>query len=178
MTLVAGVMLASFGDLTLAMGGILAMLYANVSIALSNNITQVGFARPDRLTSTNSFYRTAQLGALVAFPAALLECRANWHAPSSVTDLMHMIPLVVLNGCMFFIYNQAVYAILKCIKMATYSALNSIRRGVAIVATTLYFKSQVTVLNLVGLVGVACGFAWYFSAVQQRLEKVVNPDKV
>merc|ERR1719215_1967630 len=110
-------MLMSYAESTFLFSGLLATLSANFNFALGNNISKLSFARSDRLDALNFWYRTVQVSSLLALPAALAELRAHGLVPtpepSSSSDgmtvaggLLALVPVALLNGVSFFLYNQ------------------------------------------------------------------------
>mmetsp|Transcript_101176 Transcript_101176/g.325983 ORF Transcript_101176/g.325983 Transcript_101176/m.325983 type:complete len:248 (-) Transcript_101176:16-759(-) len=159
---VTGVMLMSYAESTFQLSGLLATLSANFNFALGNNISKVSFARIDRLDPLNFWYRTVQVSAIIALPAALAEVRANGFVPASMSFVV-LLPVALLNGCSFFLYNQATCVILDNVKMSVHAVLNSARRAVLIAATALYFGSGFSWINLLGAAVAFVGFAFYLS---------------
>ena len=67
---------------------------------------------------------------------------------------------LIINGIMFAIYNLVSYLVLRRSDLITHSVLNAFRRVFIIVFTTYFFKTPLTLFNMIGvgiaIVGVLC----------------------
>lgn len=178
--IVIGVTMMSYAESTFLFSGLLATLSANFSFSMANNISKVSFQRADRLDALNFWYRSVQVSVLMAAPAAFAEVRANGlspvalpgDGPDGAPSLCSLVPLVLLNGLAFALYNQATCVVLEYINMTVHSVLNSLRRGVMIIATSIYFGSVVSTTNAMGACIASLGFAAFLA---HRADKAAGP---
>lgn len=160
--IVVGVMLASYNDAALNLAGMVATICANVWMALANNISKVAVARDDNIDPAIFWYRTVQTATIITLPMALSEhMHRDDFVPGAQLSIYRDLPLLLLNSATFFMYNQATCAILEYIRMSTHAVLNSVRRAVLIVSTTLYFASPISAMNVLGVGVAASGFVTF-----------------
>jgi len=164
--IVAGVMMASYADSTVCFWGLVACAFMNINFALSDNIVKLSYKLPGRLDASNLWFRSAQLGTLFAAPTALAEVMLLGAAEKRELGLaLHgsSVLVALLSGFAFWLYNQAICELLGLVPIAVFAVLGSVRRAVTIVAVTLYFGTEVTLLNSTGLCVAALGFMHFMS---------------
>lgn len=162
--IIVGVMLASYADSTCCALGIIACITMNCNFALSDNLVKRSYTLPCSLDASNLWYRSAQVGALCAAPVAVAEVMMCGPDAKAKLDTPHLRPvalMVLRNGFAFWLYNQMICELLGLVSMPTFAVLGSVRRAVTVVAVTLYFGTEVTLLNATGLCVAAAGFVHF-----------------
>lgn len=77
--------------------------------------------------------------------------------------------LVLLNGTMFACYNLVSYVVLRKTDLVTHAVLNVFRRVVIILFTAYFFHSELSVLNMCGVLTAVVGvlFFGYFRSMEK-----------
>jgi solute carrier family 35 protein E1 len=133
---------------------------------------------PDAIDDINMFSIISLEGMILLVPVTILFEGGSIAAllqPSALSTSMQLnfvnfCLLLLLNGIMFAIYNLASYIVLRKTDLITHSVLNAFRRVFIIVFTTMYFQSQLSMMNLMGIfiaVGGVVLFG-YFKATDKK----------
>jgi len=94
----------------------------------------------------------AQQDAYSLFPHLLAMRGEDWRA---------LIPLVLLNGLTYALYNQMSFLVLSFVSVVSHAVANSVRRVVTIVASVWYFRNPVSAQNAAGMTLAIAGVVLY-----------------
>merc|ERR1740139_156825 len=109
--------MASYADSSCCAYGFFAAMAMNINFALADNFTQHSYRFPDRLDASNMWFRTCQVSLFFAVPTAVVELYFSG-AGSDLEALRHCIPLIMLSGVTFFLYNEAICQLLSLVPMS------------------------------------------------------------
>lgn len=167
--IVVGVGMASYADATACFRGLVATVFMNLNFAASDNIVKFSYQLPDKLDSTNMWYRTAHVSLVFSLPVAIVEIFLSGVATTGaqlgpeVFGSVALYAHVLLGGASFFLYNQAICELLHLVPVSTFAVLGSVRRALTIVALTVHFGTEVTRLNIAGFAVVGLGFVLFLA---------------
>jgi drug/metabolite transporter (DMT)-like permease len=168
---VVGVMMASYADASFIVFGVLCTLGSNTLFSCGNVCSKLNHELAEPLDGMTYWYADVSYGIWFALACALpWEIRSLYNGDVIVEDLQAVVPLVLLNGLAFWLYNSMMYCITKYVEFATFQVLNTIRRGVLITATMFYFHQECSTLNLVGLGITSVGFVLFIREKVRQAE--------
>lgn len=144
-----------------------------------------------RLDDLNLQYRMQQIGVGIFIVPAIMwygiptviQCilqyfRSQQSLMSMIPDILrfivsfikYYIPLAIINGMAFTLYNLASTYILSRISVVYHATFNCIRRIVAIIITSIIFQIPITVQSCCGILTAVFGFVLftYFKNLKER----------
>jgi len=172
---VVGVMMASYADASFVLFGLMCTLGSNTLFSCGNVCSKLNHELAEPLDGMTYWYADVSYAIWFALVGASWEIKSLLSGDVDVEELQAVVPLVIVNGFAFWMYNSMMYTITRYVEFVTFSMLNTVRRGVLIIATMLYFSQECSMLNLVGLLITGVGFM-LFIREKVRESKETNQD--
>jgi len=115
------------------------------------------------------FFHLSWMGLVALLPMAMQNEGAKLIAELSSPTFrpVNFIAVILLNGLMYTAYNQFSFMVLSRVSTASHAVLNVCRRVCVIGATTLFFGTPLSPLNMVGIVVAVAGMFWFTRAKSQ-----------
>lgn len=170
---VVGVAMASCGE---AGGGIAAFIvtvgsnFGFSARAVFAKQLKVGHKEtPAAKSDVALFFHISWMGLLALLPFALGTEGGTLLAAFSSPDfqLARFTVVILVNGLMYTAYNQFSFMVLSRVSTATHAVLNVCRRVCVIGATTLFFGTPLSMLNMFGIAVAVAGMFWFTHAKSQ-----------
>lgn len=134
---------------------------------------------PPALSDVSLFFQISWMGLLVLLPfAALAEGEKMREAVDSPSfEGLRFMSVILLNGMMYTAYNQFSFMVLSRVSTATHAVLNVLRRVCVIGATTFFFGTPLSFVNMEGMIVAVLGMLWFTYSKSGSVHKIVAPKK-
>jgi len=113
------------------------------------------------------------MGLLVLLPFAIFSEGGQLFTAltSPGFDAVRFLSIMFLNGTMYTAYNQFSFMVLSRVSTATHAVLNVCRRVCVIAATTMFFATPLSVMNMVGILVAVAGMFCFTHAKSAAAKK-------
>ncbi|KAJ1562702.1 hypothetical protein HK096_005175 [Nowakowskiella sp. JEL0078] len=170
-----GVLLATIGDVSFNVSGILTALLSTViasarSVVFKNHSDNYK-TMPNTFADIQRFLHLGTLGFILLFPLYLIKyhiihqfTNTQEEIIASFTELVnhHTRELLVRAGAFHFLYNLFSFDVLSQVSSpVTHSLFNVGKRVVTILYSMFYFKNRLVPINMIGIMLANLGVFWY-----------------
>eukprot|EP00658_Telonema_sp_P-2_P048248 TRINITY_DN3670_c0_g1_i2.p1 TRINITY_DN3670_c0_g1~~TRINITY_DN3670_c0_g1_i2.p1 ORF type:complete len:329 (-),score=54.71 TRINITY_DN3670_c0_g1_i2:414-1400(-) len=167
---VLGVITASNSDSSANLPGISYALLSTMCFSLrgmwSREIQEAeGEDASPAPSSAALFYRVCQISACAGLACSLFLDGLT--EVLSVLGRAGVFPVLLLNGILYYLYNQASFMVLQQVPLVTHALLNVLRRLLIIVFTAVWFGDALGYTRVFGVTVAFCGFGLFVGAKRQ-----------
>mmetsp|Transcript_18229 Transcript_18229/g.53118 ORF Transcript_18229/g.53118 Transcript_18229/m.53118 type:complete len:309 (-) Transcript_18229:85-1011(-) len=159
---VSGAVLSSLGAADFTARGLLWVTASNLCFCL-RTIQYKEAKRKHGLSEWTLFYYVLRLGSCCQLLYALLGDPAGLHSLGEVVRPAAL-PLVLLNGLLYYIYLQCSWLVLVRVPVVTHAVANAMRRPVVLLGNVLYFRNEISPTNALGICTALGGVLLYTRA--------------
>lgn len=128
---------------------------------------------PSAKSDVSLFFQISWMGLVALLPFALVTEGPTLSAAftSPAFEPVRFLAVILVNGLMYTSYNQFSFMVLSRVSTSSHAVLNVCRRVCVIGATTLFFGTPLSMLNMVGIVVAVAGMFWFTQSKSQPAQQ-------
>jgi solute carrier family 35, member E1 len=174
--IIGGVGLASLKELSFTWTALIAASLANQAAALKNVVSKGVMKKPwaKALGPQNSYAVVNILALLFTMPFVLAfdlkDFIPVYNQVMKAGTSMDVLKYSVLSGLTFYLYNEASFQALEKLNPVSHSVANTLKRVVIIVASSIVFKTPMSLLGGIGS-AIAVGGTLLYSLAKGKYKK-------